>query len=285
LAALHALMMMDPDKAMPVLRKILADSDDRDPEMKRHALMVLTMAEDEDAERIFLEFVRQETDTELLAQSIFHLSNIGSAAALDAVVDAYHRTDDPEVKRVALMSLGEAGDERAEAILLEVVRDSAAHTELRAQAVIALSRSGADGLADLFTDLYLESDDPEFKTVLMLSMSQIDEPAPTTWFIGIINDHGEDVEVRQQALHQAGMMGLIDVDFMRTVYEADDDPEMRTQICFALAQLDDPDAVDLIIEIVRNETHPEVRQNAVFWLGQFDDPRVADFLVELIEAE
>jgi len=284
LAALNALMMMDSDKALPILKKILADGE-KDPELRRHALMVLTQVDDDAAEEILLDVVANETDPEMVVQSLYWLSRIGSDAAFDAVVKAYRRTDDEEVKQAALMAIGESDDRRAVDLLLEIVADENAASETRTHALYALSRSDADNLADVFISLYEKSDDTEFKSMIMFSMSQLDETAPAEWFAQIITNPSESMEVRQHALHHASMMDLIDVDFLRSVYNADDDPEMRTQVCFALAQLDDPTAVDLAIDIVRNETDPDVRRNAVFWLGQFDDPKVVDFLIELIEED
>jgi HEAT repeat protein len=283
-AALNALMMMDPDKALPILKKILA-SGDRDPELRRHALMVLTQVDDDEAESILLEVVENDTDPEMVVQSLFWLSRIGSDAAFDAVVKAYRNTDDDEVKQAALMAIGESGDRRAGDLLLEIVRDPDASTEMRTQAIFAMSRSDIDNLGEIYMELYDRSDDMEFKSMIMFSMSQLDEDVPVEWFAKIINDRNESAEVRQHALHHASTMDLVDVDFLRSVYDADDDPDMRSQVCFALSQIDDPEAVDLAIEIVRNETDPEVRHNAVFWLGQFDDPKVVDFLIELIEED
>ena len=134
-------------------------------------------------------------------------------------------------------------------------------------------------------NLFETTGDMEFKSMIMYGMSNLDDPPPSSWFVGIINDKTLDMEVRQHALHHAGMMDLIDVPMLRSIFQSDEDPEMRTQVCYALSQIDDPEAVDLAIEIVREETDPEVRHQAIFWLGQFEDPRVADFLIELIEED
>ena len=48
------------------------------------------------------------------------------------------------------------------------------------------------------------------------------------------------------------------------------------------SQIDEPESVDALMDIARNDDDQELRENAIFWLGQSDDPRVADFLLELI---
>ncbi|MBC8425192.1 HEAT repeat domain-containing protein [bacterium] len=284
LAALNALMMMDSKRALPILKKLLA-ADDTDIDLKRHALMVLSQVDEEQAVQILLGVVERETDPEMLAQSMFWLAQIGSEEAFDAVIKAYRRSDDEEVKQAALMAIGESDDRRAGDLLIEVVRDERLGTETRTHAAYALAQSDRDGLAPLFMDLFKTSQDTEFRSMIMYAMSNLDEPAPAAWFVKVINDKGEDLEVRRHALHHAGMLDLLDIDTLRSIYQADDDPEMRTQVCYVLSQIDDPQAVELAIEIVRDETDPEVRHQAIFWLGQFDDPRVVDFLVELIEED
>ena len=284
MAALNALMRMDPDKALPLLKRILAD-EGKNPELKRHALMVIPQMDDEAAEEILLQVLQTETDSEMVAKSLFWLARIDSEGAYDAIVKAYRNTDDPDVRRAALMAVGELEDERAADLLIEIARDRRVDTEIRQQAVFALTRTDRDDLADVFKSLYASSDDIEFKSKVLFGITHLDDDVSSDWLAEIITDPDEDDELRQSALHYASRMDLVDVSFLRRVYEADDDPEMRGQVCYALSQVDDPDAVELIIEIVRTEKDPEVRKQAVFWLGQFDDPRVADFLVELIEED
>jgi len=283
-AALNALMMMDAERALPILEKLLGD-EDTEPELKRHALMVLAQVDDEAAERILIEVVSHETDQEMLAQSLFWLAQMESDAALDAVLAAYRRTEDDEVKQAALMAMSQNHDRRAGDLLLEVARDVTSGTELRSQAVYALAQVHVEGTAEIFMDLYASSDDSEFKSMIMYAMTDLDHPASEDWFERIITDPHESVEVRQQGLHYAGQMDMLDTTFLRKVYRSDNDPEMRTQVCYVLSQIDDPDAVDLAIEIVREEDDPEVRHQAIYWLGQFEDPRIVDFLVELIEED
>lgn len=284
LAALNALMMMDSERALPILKKLLSDAD-TEAKLKRHALMVLTQVDDEEAEQILLEVVARETDPEMLAQSLFWLSQMHSDAALDAVLEAYRRTDSDEVKEAAIMAMSQTHDRRAGDLLIGVARDVSAGSEIRCQAVYALSQIHLEGTADIFMDLFKTSDDTQFKSMIMYAMTEVDHPASKTWFADIIKDPHESIEVRQQGLHNAGQLDLIDVDFLRDVYRSDNDPEMRTQVCYVLSQLDDPAAVDLAIDIVRSEDNPEVRHQAIYWLGQFEDPRIVDFLIELIEED
>jgi hypothetical protein len=44
----------------------------------------------------------------------------------------------------------------------------------------------------------------------------------------------------------------------------------------------EPEVVDFLMELVREEQDKELRERALFRLGQSKDPRVADFLLALI---
>lgn len=45
----------------------------------------------------------------------------------------------------------------------------------------------------------------------------------------------------------------------------------------------DPQAVDVLMKIAKEEKDPEIRKQAIFWLGQSRDPRASKFLLELIK--
>lgn len=282
IAALNALMQMDPDRAIPLLKRILAGED---PELKRHALMVLSQVDDDAAEEILLQVLETETDPEMVTQSLFWLSRRESDGVYDAVLKAYRNTDDLEVRRAALMAVAQTDDPRGVDLLLEIAGDETADTDLRKHAVYALSQTDVDDLGVKLRGLFESSNDPEFKSMILFGMTHMDDEVSVDWLAEIIVDPDEDPDLRRDALHFASMMNLVDVPFLRRVYTSMDDPDMRSQICYALTQIDDEEAVEMAIQIVRDEKDPEVRRNAVFWLGQFDDPRVAEFLVELIEED
>jgi hypothetical protein len=63
------------------------------------------------------------------------------------------------------------------------------------------------------------------------------------------------------------------------------DLDMKNQLIFVFSQRHEPEVIDKLMDIARNEPDPDLRKKAVFWLGQTDDPRVADFLLELITQE
>ena len=100
--------------------------------------------------------------------------------------------------------------------------------------------------------------------------------------MAVAMDPNESIERRKTALFWAGQRDQMPTANLDELYRTMDDREMREQVIFVLSQRDETEAVDVLMNIARNETDRELRKKAIFWLGQSDDPRVPDFLLELI---
>ena len=288
LAALNALLMMDPDKAVPVLRKLVADKRPEQAELREHALMMITQVDRDAAEDILLEVVATDEDPEFVAWAIFWLAQTSGDRAFDAIEQAFRNHDDEDVREAALFALGQHGGDRAVRLLESIATDSTVSSDIRSQALFSLAQSGADNLAEIYMQVFEQEDDVDVRTTVLFSLAQLGDDVPADWFIDIINDESEDIEVRQQALHAATMMDIVDVDFLRQIYDSDVDEDLKEQVFFALAQTGDPEALDLILDIARTEDDPELREHAVFMLGQFkgiDDEKIAEFLLQIINEE
>ena len=51
---------------------------------------------------------------------------------------------------------------------------------------------------------------------------------------------------------------------------------------FVLSQRREPEAVDKLIDLARNDSDREIREKATFWLGQSRDPRATKYLEDRI---
>ena len=87
IAALQALMMMDEERALPILKKIVVDRESGSAEVRRQALMVLGQIRSDETEEILIEVMRNEEDPEVLSEVIMWLSMQGGGKSLDAIVD------------------------------------------------------------------------------------------------------------------------------------------------------------------------------------------------------
>lgn len=285
LAALQALMMMDEDRALPILKKILANREGGNIEMRRHALMVLGQIQSDETEDLLIDALRDEDDPELLSEIIMWLSMQGSERALDAIVELYQQSKDPEIGQAALFAIGQHGGHRAVMMLREIAVDEKADSELRGQALFALSQTGDEDLADIMVAILHNAEDHELHEMALFSLSHLGGDVSMDVFLELIRNEHADDELRAQALHFAASNGGVDAAFVREVYDSADDEDLRSQCCWVLSDMGGDEALNHLIEIVRDEKSGEVRQQAVFWIGQFDSDKAADFLLELINEE
>jgi hypothetical protein len=66
------------------------------------------------------------------------------------------------------------------------------------------------------------------------------------------------------------------------VTEDKGDIEIRKQAVFALSQRPEEEGVPALIRIARTNRHPELRKTALFWLGQSEDPRALTLFEEIL---
>ena len=66
------------------------------------------------------------------------------------------------------------------------------------------------------------------------------------------------------------------------VSENDDDREVRKHAVFALSQRPRDESVPELVRIARTHRDPEIRKTAMFWLGQSNDPRAVALFEEIL---
>lgn len=286
IAALHALMQMNPDKARPMLAKIVRGETDASPELRQNAVFILCQ-DDEQGLEIVLEALPTTTDPQLLQAMVMCLAQDESDRSLDALTELMRHTDDAEVQQAILMSIGHRDDARSFDLLADLVRDRSKDADLRTHAMYGLMQSDDDRVVDIALELMSSPDEPaEVIEMALMILARSDSPRAADALLDLADDPKVDPDVRAMALFNAGTNGKVDVARLRTIYQTTDSRDLKLQVCHVLSQMDNQDgALDLMLEIIRTEPDPEIRQYAVYWIGQFDDPRAADALLEIIEGK
>jgi len=80
IAALDALLQVDADKALPILKQILARRDPCSVELRRKAVFLVSQKAGSEAADILLETARTDPDQDVREQAVFWLSRSGTAA-------------------------------------------------------------------------------------------------------------------------------------------------------------------------------------------------------------
>lgn len=282
LAALQALMNMDSERALPILRRVVQDHGN-DPELRAQAMFILSQQEGEGVADLMLEAARSDPDPEVRNQAVFWLSQAGGDRALPILASILDNPDDEQLHEQALFAVSQLDDPRGREILRDFARSSSSDPELRKNAIFWLGQSESGESAAFLRELWDASSEPGVREAILFSMSQMDEAGNAGWLMDIALDESENVEVRKQALFMAGQRDDVDATDLIGVYDRAPDRELKQQALFVLSQSDDPAALDKMLDVARNEDDPELRRNAIFWIGQSDDPRAEDVLLEILE--
>ncbi len=282
--ALNAVLQMDADRAIPLLRKVLARRDAGSECLRRRAVFLVSQHQSPETESILLDAARNDPDREVRGQAVFWLSQAGGESAVTALDSIVRQSPDTELQEKAIFALSQQESPKA----LDALRSYAERTDVpeenREKAIFWIGqRRGAENGAYLRA-LYARLTAEPLKEKALFALSQRNEPENQRFLLDVARNESEKLEMRKRALFWAGQSGA-SLGELDALYGSLRNPEMKEQVIFALSQRNDSAAVDRLIGIARTEKDTELRKKAIFWLGQSRDPRAAAFLGELLEGK
>jgi len=283
MAALNALLQMDAEQAMPLLRTVLARRDACSEALRAKAVFLVAQKAGADAESVLLNVARTDPSSEVRGQAVFWLSQTGTERALDAIEQILRTTPDADVQEKAVFALSQHPSPRAAQLLRAYAERDGAPTNVREKAIFWLGQRHSIENAQYLRTLFTRLRDDDLKEKVLFSLSQMQGVGNERWLMSVALDTGQPVEVRKKALFWAGQSGVA-VSEMAGLYDRMRDPELREQIIFVLSQrMREPAATDKIIDVARRDPDRRMREKALFWLSQSNDPRAARVIREMIE--
>jgi tetratricopeptide (TPR) repeat protein len=283
IVALNALLQMDSDRALPLLKRVLERRDACAYVLRRKAVFLVSQKGGEEAADILMQAAKNDPDRETREQAVFWLGQTQSDRAVTLLEDILKNSNDNEIKDKALFSLSQHRSARAGQILRDFAERSSEDTELREQAIFWLGQKRSEDNANYLKALYGRVRTDALKEKIIFSLSQMRGFGNAEWIMNIALDSKESIEMRKQALFWAGQQGSASTDSFAALYDKMTDFEIKEQLIFVLSQRGrDAKAIDKLMDIARSDRDKELRGKAVFWLGQSRDPRAAKFLEELI---
>jgi len=283
MAALNALLQMDSERAIPILKQVLAKRDECSVALRRKAVFLVAQKQTDESATILLDAARNDPDVEVRRQAVFWLSEVHSDRALQALDSILKGSTDEEVQEKALFALSNTNTTRGTEIL-RAYAQSTAPEELRAKAVFWLgqsSRRSADNTTFL-ESLFDKTNSEEIQNAIIQAMSEVPGDEGSRWMLSVIQNTKQPVEVRKKALFWTGQRRGTDINSLLALYPKLDDQELKEHFIFVLSERREAAATDKLIEIAKNDKDVEMRKKALFWLAQKNDPRAKQLLLELI---
>ena len=281
-AALNALLQMDADKAVPILKQVLARRDSSSVCLRRKAVFLVSQKKTEATEDILLDAARNDPDPEVKEQAVFWLSQVGTDKAVTALDSILRRSDDQGLQEKALFALSQHHSARATAALRAYVERKDVSDEMREKAVFWLGQSDDPENSAFLRTVYGRTDSGALKQKILFALSQSRGTENQQFLLDVARNKSETIEVRKQALFWAGQSGTIGTAELASLYGTIPDRELREQVIFVLSQRSDAAAMDKLIDIARKDPDPELRKRALFWVGQSKDPRATQLLQDIL---
>ncbi len=282
LAALNALLQMDSDRALPILREVLLRRDACSVELRRKAVFLVSQKRGPEVEAILLGSARNDPDSEVRSQAIFWLSQVNTESAVSALDSILLGSRDRELQDKAIFALSQQRSARAGDILRRYIERADAPDELKAQAIFWLGQRRSPENVAYLREIYPRLTSHELKDKVIFAFAQMRGEESGRWLMEIVNNPNESTELRKSALFWMGQKNDFPVANLVRLYDTINDRDLQEQLIFVYSQRRGSEAVDQLMAIAENDRDKELREKAIFWLGQSKDPRVVDFLLRLI---
>jgi HEAT repeat protein len=281
-AALNALMQMDANQALPILKKVLARRDACSESLRRKAVFLVSQKNDEESSKILLDVARDDPSADVRGQAVFWLGQVSGDQSVTLLDSILRTTKDEELQRKAIFALSQHPGERAGRLLRDMATRKDLSEETRGRVILALGQMRGDAedvgyLRQIFPTLESE----RLKERVIMGVAQRGGAENQRWLLDIATDSKQDIDVRKRALFWAGQSGLPIAD-LSSMYGRLPERELKEQVIFVLSQRGESAATDKLIDIARHDPDVELRKKAIFWLGQRDDPRARQLLEEMI---
>ena len=281
IAALNALMQMDAERALPVLKQVLARRDACSAPLRRKAVFIVSQQRSSETETLLLDAVRTDPDREVREQAVFWMGQVHSPRAVAALDSILKNAEDAELRDKALFAITQQRGEQASAVLRRVIEDESQTQEIREKAIFWLGQQRSTENAQYLKQMFDRTQSAELREKIMFSLGQMRGEGNDQWLLGIAADRKYSIDTRKQALFNAGQNRAAIAELVG-LWTRLEEREMKEQLIFVLHDRKEQVAVDKLIDIAKNEKDVELRKKAIFWLGQSRDPRVQQLLVDII---
>lgn len=264
LYAVNSLMNVDPERAVPVLERLLAS--DHSVELKSRALFVLSQSDSPRARKLLLE-TAQGSDPELAEQAVEYLGLCDDCG--EELRQLYSKAD-VRVRGAVLESMMVAEDTQG---LLQAVEQES-DPALREKAIEQLGV--LEATAEL-KRLYGKETSPRLKAKIIEALFLAEDVAA----LEEIARQADPAELRREAIEA---LGLVDTEEsgrrLSALYAATTDLAVRESILEAFFLQDNAPA---LIEVLRTEKDVRLRKKALENLSLIDSDEAVDYLLQAID--
>jgi hypothetical protein len=266
--AIQGLMNSDPERAMPLLEKVLNGT--ATPREKSKALFVIAQSGSPQAREILGRIANGQSNPELQRKAVEYLGMFGGGESRKTLADVYAKTSDESVKRAILKSYMISGD-KAE---LFAAAKSEKDVTLRREAIRQL---GLIHGVDELQQLYVKESSTEVKREILQAFFL----AGDSNRLAEAARNEKDPELRRAAVRNLGLINSPDsAKALQSIYAKETDRDVRKEVLNAYFIQGNASG---LVSIARGEKDPELKKQAVSKLALMHNKEATDYLMEILQ--
>jgi HEAT repeats len=266
--AIQGLMNSDPERAMPLLEKVLQGP--ASPKEKSRAMFVLAQSGSPQGREIIGRIARGQSNPELQKKAVEYLAIFGGPEARKTMAEIYASSNDPSLKRSILRSYMIGGDKERLFAAAKSEKDPALRRE-------AIRQLGLVHSEQELEQLYRTENTPEIRREILQAF----------FLAGDVNKmleaaKGEkDPELRRAAVRNLGLVRSDESSkALATIYANETDRSIREEVLNAYFLQGNAGA---IVAIARAEKDPGLKKKAVEKLSLMHSKEASDYMMELLQ--
>jgi gas vesicle protein len=266
--AIQGLMNSDPERAMPLLEKVLNGS--ASPKEKSKALFVMAQSGSPQSREILGRIARGQSNPELQRKAVEYLGIFGGSESRKTLAEVYASSTDASVKHAILRSYMIGGDHERLFAAAKGEKDES----LRREAIRQLGL--VHGTSEL-EQLYQTETSPDVRREILQAFFLAGDSARLLQSA----QSEKDPELRRAAIRNLGLVHSNDSGkALQSIYAKETNREVREEVLNAFFLQGNASA---LVAIARAEKDPELRKAAVQKLSLMHSKEGTDYLMELLQ--
>jgi tetratricopeptide (TPR) repeat protein len=269
LFAINSLIHSDPERAIPLVEKILNDPN-KSVKLKERGLFVLAQSRNPKSREVLTRYAKAASNPDLQLKAVEYLGTFGAPENRQILMEIYSNSADVNVRRAVLRGLMTGKDiER-----LTQVAKSEQNPQLRREAVQYLGIAGGQ---DQLVQLYASEQSADVKEAILrgLMLSKANTK------IADVARTEKDPKLRRAAIQNLSIQrDAATPELLKTMYSAESDNAIKAEIIRGLYL---QGSAKTLADIARAEKDTGLRREAIQHLSTMKSKDATDFMMELLE--
>jgi tetratricopeptide (TPR) repeat protein len=265
--AINSLMHTDPEKAFPLLEKIVRNGS-TSKKIRERALFVLSQSGSARSQALLADVARGSANPDLQEEAIRYLGISGSSQNRQVLADLYGSQSSRAVKKEILKAFMISGDKARVVNLARGEKDS----DLRQEAIRMLGLMG--GRAELGA-MYTSDNTRETREAVIEALFL----AGDTQRIGELAKSEKDAHLRMEAIQKLGLMGGGTAATLGSLYSSETDVKVKEAVIQAYFLQGNSRA---LIDLAKRETNRHLKTDALQKLSLMGDDEALAYMLQIL---